>query len=249
MIFSTQALVLNNKNYGDTSVICNLFSVDHGKFAIIAKGARAIKNPMGAILQPLNQIECIYYYKSGRNIQILKEASIVDKYFQLENSYTKMNYALTISDIINHINYVESPSKIIFRLAKKILESINKENEKYIDILFVFFQLQCLIYLGYQPVVDKCFVCDVMLNYAKFDISNGQLTCDRCTDSKIKLDDECLKIIRFLMKTHIDNIVDTFAFDFNKFDSINYYLYKYILYHFPDIRKSRALANRNLYHG
>ena len=72
MIFSTQALVLNKKNFGDTSVICNLFSVDHGKFAIIAKGARSIKNPMGAILQPLNQIECIYYYKSGRNIQILK---------------------------------------------------------------------------------------------------------------------------------------------------------------------------------
>ena len=125
MIVSTHAIVLNKKNYSDSSLICDLFSKDYGKVTIIAKGAKSIKNPLGALLQPLNYIECIYYYKSGRNIQILKEASIIEKYFYLEKSYTKMTYALTIADIVNHINYVEYPSKIIFRLTKKSLVSIN----------------------------------------------------------------------------------------------------------------------------
>ena len=249
MISSTQAFVLNKKNFGDTSLICNLFSVDYGKIAIIAKGARSIKNPLGAILQPLNQIECIYYYKSGRNIQILKEASIIDKYFQLENNYTKINCALTISDLVNHINYAESPSKIIFRLTKKIMEAINCSKEKDIEILFIFFQLQCLIYLGYKPIINNCFQCDVFLNSAKFDFLNGQLACNKCSNSKLKLDDECLKIINFLMKTHIDKIINSFKFKIKKLDLINQFLYRYILYHLPNVKKSRAYMNRNLYHG
>ena len=202
MITSTQALVLNKRNYGDTSLICNLFSIDYGKIAIIAKGARSIKNPLGAALQPLNQIECIYYYKSSRNIQILKEAAIIEKYFKLENNYTKMNYALTIADIVNHINYVDYPSKIIFRLTKKTLQSINTSNVQDLDILFVFFQLQCLIYLGYQPSIYNCAKCSTILKSAIFDFSIGQLTCTKCSNYKLKLDYESLKIIDYLMKTH-----------------------------------------------
>jgi len=144
VIYSTQAFVLNKKKYGDTSLICNLFSSDFGKFSIIAKGARSIKNPLGAILQPLNHIECVYYYKSSRNIQILKEASIVDKYFELENSYTKMNYALTIADMVNHINYVESPSKIIYRLTKKYLNQLMHLMKKILIFCLFFFNYSVL---------------------------------------------------------------------------------------------------------
>ena len=76
MIASTRAIVLNTHKYGDTSLICNLFSKDYGKLNIISKGACTLKNPNSAILQPMNYIEICYYYKSKRNIQFLKEASI-----------------------------------------------------------------------------------------------------------------------------------------------------------------------------
>ena len=247
MISSTQAFVLNKKNYGDTSLICSLFSSDYGKFSIIAKGARSIKNPLSAILQPLNHIECIYYYKSTRNIQILKEASIVDKYFELESNYTKMNYALTIADMVHHISYVESPSKIIYRLTKKIFESINYSEEKHIDILFVFFQLQCLVYLGYQPSIYHCFQCNKQLKNAVFNFSMGQLSCERCCSYKLKLDVECVQIIDYLINTHLTKIIDEFKFSYKKFEIINKFLYNYILYHLPDIKKSKALAIKNQY--
>ena len=73
MISSTEAIVLNKKNFGDTSLICNLYSKDYGKIAIIAKGAKSLKNPLGAILQPMNYIDCVYYYKSKRSIQIIPQ--------------------------------------------------------------------------------------------------------------------------------------------------------------------------------
>ena len=106
--------------------------MEYGKVTIIAKGAKSIKNPLGALLQPLNYIECIYYYKSSRNIQTLKEASIIDKNYNIESNYKKMNYGLIIIDIINQINYIEYPSNIIFRLTHKVLHSLNNIENKYI---------------------------------------------------------------------------------------------------------------------
>jgi len=247
VIASTQAFVLNKKNYGDTSLICSLFSSDYGKFSIIAKGARSIKNPLSAILQPLNHIECVYYYKSSRNIQILKEATIVDKYFGLEKNYTKMKYAFTIADMVNHISYVEYPSKIIYRLTKKIFESINTSKEKHIDILFIFFQLQCLIYLGYQPSIYYCSQCNAKLKTAVFNFSIGQLSCEKCCNYKLKLDFESIKIIDYLINTHLTKIISEFKFSYQKFEIINHFLYNYILYHLPDIKRSKALAMKNNY--
>ena len=87
LLYNTQAIVLNKHNYGDTSLICNLFTLEQGKICIIAKGARSIKNPNSAILQPLNFIQLIYYYKNRRNIQTLKEASILNKHFHIDENY------------------------------------------------------------------------------------------------------------------------------------------------------------------
>ena len=111
--------------------------------------------------------------------------------------------------------------------------------------MFTFFQLQCLIYLGYQPALHCCAKCNVNLKSAIFDFSIGQLTCLKCSNYKLKLDYESLKIIDYLMKTHIDQIIDEFAYSYKKFDKINHFLYKYILYHLPDIKKSKALAIKN----
>ena len=124
LLYNTQAIVLNKHNYGDTSLICNLFTLEQGKICIIAKGARSIKNPNSAILQPLNFIQLIYYYKNRRNIQTLKEASILNKHFHIDENYDKMFYALIVIDIINKISFHNNPCNIIFRLTQKTLDKI-----------------------------------------------------------------------------------------------------------------------------
>jgi len=246
VISSTQAIVLNKKNFGDTSLICNLYSVDYGKVAIIAKGAKSLRNPLGAILQPMNYIECTYYYKSKRNIQIIKEASIITKFFDIEKNYKKMNYALTMIDIIQHMHYEESPSKIIFRLLKKILYNINNYDKKNVLLLYVFFQLQCLIYLGYCPSIDKCNQCYKVLQSATFDNHAGQLGCHKCiTNKESGLNKKQLNMINYLMTTHIDRVIINLKYFSQDLEMINNFLHKYILFHIPEIKKSKAFMALN----
>ena len=64
MILSTQAIVLKTIKYGDSSLICRLFTKDQGKITIMAKGAWRPKNTSGAILEPMNHILLDYYHDS-----------------------------------------------------------------------------------------------------------------------------------------------------------------------------------------
>ena len=71
---------------------------------------------------------------------------------------------------------------------------------KYIDVLFIFFLLQYLIYLGYCPSINQFANCIKKLINGKFYYLSGQIVCNQCTDSQLKIDAESLEIIKFLRK-------------------------------------------------
>ena len=236
MISTTQAIVLNTHKYGDTSLICNLFSEDYGKLSIISKGARTLKNSNRATLQPLNYIELCYYYKSKRNIQFLKEASINNHYFKIKKNYQKLLYGYTIIDIINKTSQIDNACDIIFRLSHKVLYKINHHQNTFAEIYFIFFQIQLLRYLGYQPIINKCSQCNLKYNTLLYNYTIGQLICKSCHQNhnyKIILNNNSLKIMGFLTHTHIDNIISEFHFEF-RFNEIKTFLYHYISYHIID---------------
>ena len=76
MIISTNAIVLKAIPYGDTSVICRLFTEEQGKISVIAKGAWRKKRAMGFMLEPMKHIHIQYYHKNTRDIQILKSTDL-----------------------------------------------------------------------------------------------------------------------------------------------------------------------------
>ena len=157
-----------------------------------------------------------------------------------------MRYALTVIDIVQHIHYVESPSKIIFRLLNKVLNHINDYNNNKTLLLYVFFQLQCLIYLGYCPAIAKCYQCNKKLDSASLNYQTGQLACRQCNqNNKSDLNKFNLKMINHLMITHIDETIDNLQFNQEELKKLDKFLYKYILYHVPNIRKSKAFLSLN----
>ena len=242
MIYSTKAIVLNVHKYGDTSLICNLFTESYGKVNIIAKGARSIKNPNSAILQPCNYIEIVYYFKSTRNIQTLKEANICINFSN--KSYNHMIYGLTVVEVINKISFDNNPCEIIFRLVKKTLEKMNVSDNCLIKIYYLFFQLQLLIYIGFQPSFFKCFNCKTKLNIGSFCPEIGHMVCLKCSTKKIiSIEKKGLDYIYFLMTTHIDNINQNTPDNKKCLNSINNVLNKFILYHISELKNCKLFTN------
>ena len=238
MICQSESIVLNQYKYGNSSLICNLFTAHYGKVNIIAKGARRLKNPHSAILQPCNYIDAVYYFKHTRNIQTLKEANIISPFTNLKDNYNKMIYSLTIIDIINKISFHDNPCDIIFRLIKKTLEKFDLTSPKNIKLYYIFFQIQLLIYLGYHPAFFQCYKCNKKFKEANFNPEIGQLFCLNCSSNKTKnIDYNSLQILKLLMTHHIDNLEK--KIDYKNLSIINNLLYKFISYHIPEIRKSK----------
>ena len=121
MIIATDAIVLRQIPYSESSIICRLFTKKEGKITIIAKGARRPKYYISGLLEPINYISILYYNKNNRAVQILKEASYAMHFHNIRKSYKKIIYTLTAIEIIDKTYLNEEPSPIIFRLLVKYL--------------------------------------------------------------------------------------------------------------------------------
>ena len=246
MIYNSEALILNTRYYGDTSLICNLFTKKYGRLSIISKGARTLKNPNRAILQPAQFIDLHYYYKPRRNIQILKEASINKHFFSIHKNYNKILLSYNIIDIMNHICKTENPNEIIFRLTKTVLKKIDGSANQTIQLYYVFFQVQLLKYLGYQPIIENCASCDVSIKQAYYNFTIGQLTCNKCIThhhyKPLLLSAKLLTLIKKISNTHINLLNDIIVFDINDLESIKKYLLYYLSFHVVNIKHLKSMS-------
>ena len=75
MFISTDAIILKNTLYKETSIISRLFSKEQGKISVIFKGAKRSKNNVAGIVEPGNIISITYYNKS--NLKVSKESSCI----------------------------------------------------------------------------------------------------------------------------------------------------------------------------
>ena len=106
--------------------------------------------------------------------------------------------------------------------------------------------MQCLIYLGYYPAIERCDQCNNKLNSASLNCQTGQLICKQCNkNNSPDLNKSNLKMINHLMTIHIDETIKNLKFNQNELNRIDNFLYKYILYHIPDIKKSKAFVSLN----
>ena len=247
MIYGTEALILSRHSYGDTSLICNLFTKKYGRVSVIAKGARKPKNLNSAVLRPLQFIDLHYYYKPKRNIQLLKEATINTHFFSTHNDYKKIIASYHVLDITNQICKIENPNTIIFRLIKRIMIKINDCNHNNIILYSIFFKLQLLKYIGYQPMIDFCNMCNQKLNNATYNWSVGQLVCIDCNSNKhaeIQFNEQHFNMVKNLSNTHIDKIQQSWNTNDKILESINKYLLYFISFHIINLKylKSNRLA-------
>jgi DNA repair protein RecO len=145
-------------------------------------------------------------------------------------------------DIINKISFHDNPCDIIFRLTKKTLIKFDQTHYKNIQLYYIFFQIQLLIYLGYHPSFFQCYQCNKKINQGSFNTKIGQILCLSCsTYNKEIINSEILENLKFLMSTHIDNIEN--KINCNNLIVINNLLYKFISYHVPEIRKSKLFIS------
>ncbi|OPX31875.1 MAG: DNA repair protein RecO [Candidatus Latescibacteria bacterium 4484_181] len=109
-ILKTEAIVLRNYKWSETSNIVTLYSQDFGKIKAVAKGARRANTRFVNSLNPVTQSQILFYSRNSGGLHILKEASSINYFPNLKREIEKFAYASAVCELTEYLTADSQPS-------------------------------------------------------------------------------------------------------------------------------------------
>ena len=135
MYISTDAIILKNTPYKESSVISRLFTYEHGKVSVIFKGAKKSKKNISAIIEPSNIIN-ITYYNNSSSLKNVKEVNLKKAYQNTRKFLKNYYYIMAIIALLDKVCQENHNEKELFNLLLKIFDDINNQSASN-DIIFL----------------------------------------------------------------------------------------------------------------
>ena len=139
------AYVLHQRPYRETSAILDLFSRDHGRVAVVARGLRAAKPrfPRG-VLRPFQPIECAWLPRSELGQLTAAEcAGMPMAMFGL-----RLQSALYVNELLTRLLTRHDPHPDLFDAYARLLEELPEDGEA-MGFTLRRFEARVLAELGY----------------------------------------------------------------------------------------------------
>lgn len=221
MIINVEGIVLNSKNYGDTSKIIDILTKEYGVIGVIAKGAKSLKSNLRSATDKLIYANFTIYYKKDK-LSILSEASIINNFSNIKKDIEKISYASYILDLTNQV-YKQCESSEIYDL---LINSLKKINDNF-NILAItnILELKYLNYLGVMPNLDGCSLCGSK-NIITLSSDKGGYLCKKCHTNEPIVSENTIKLIRMYNYVDIKKI-SKLDLDMNIIKEVNNFIDDY----------------------
>jgi DNA repair protein RecO (recombination protein O) len=148
---STKGIVLQQIKYGDTSLICQVYTEDYGRKSFLFKGIRSKKSKIHSnILQALFIINMEAYIKDGKDISLVKEASPATIFAHFPYDSKKSAQAMFMAEILNRCLREEETDRILFEFLRNSIEyfDLMEQGASNFHILFL---VKLSKHLGFYP--------------------------------------------------------------------------------------------------
>ncbi|MFN8361039.1 MAG: DNA repair protein RecO [Candidatus Kapaibacterium sp.] len=157
MIITDSAIILHSRKYSETSKILTVYSAEHGKLSLLAKGARSPKSKFGASLEALSHSSITVYKKPHRDLHLLTKAETATPLRRIAEDYARLTVGLAVAELTSVTQEPEEASAAVFDLLRSTLELLNSaQNNEY--ALLVAFQIRLADIMGFAPNFSICFV-------------------------------------------------------------------------------------------
>ncbi len=139
MIQKTEAICIKNTRYGESSVICKMFSAEHGLSSYLIQGLNRKSSQMRpSHISPGNIVELVIYQKPQASIQRIKELRVIASLIQVQTDMAKNLVLQFILEIIAKTNEDHLKDEIVFNFLKEtIIELETTEQFGYVPLFFL----------------------------------------------------------------------------------------------------------------
>ncbi len=137
-----KAFVIRRINFGESDRYIILFSKNHGKIEVVARGVRKINSRRGASIELLNLIE-FQAVKGARN-HVLTEVALINQFNELKKELKHIEKVFLMCELIDATMPIGQKHPDIFELMNKALARALEDERT-----MVYFQAKLLTLLGF----------------------------------------------------------------------------------------------------
>lgn len=144
--FKTEGIIIKRRNVLEADRIITVFTREHGKLQIKARGVRRITSKRASHIELLNYAQLSLY--KGSSLPILVEAQMIESFSDIKNDLNKIGFAYHICELIDGLCPENQEQHQVFDLLKLTLERLAKGEENSLIIIHEF-EIDLLSFLGY----------------------------------------------------------------------------------------------------
>ncbi|CAA9551573.1 MAG: DNA recombination and repair protein RecO [uncultured Thermomicrobiales bacterium] len=198
-LYQTEAIVLSRMALNEADRILTVFTPAHGKYRVIAKGARRPTSRLGPHLEYFTHARL--HLSRGRELDVVTGAETIAPHLSLRTDLTAFGHASHMAEVILRLTEERQENAAAYHLLVKSLALLDEGVDPF--AVTRHFELAAMTMLGYRPELYRCVECqrDLEAEPNPFVASRGGFLCPVCrhgTSSGPRLSVNAQKYLRTL---------------------------------------------------
>ncbi len=177
----TTAIILNSLDYGESDRILTFYTEEFGKLKGIAKGARRSKKRFPNALEPFSLLHVIFSKRERDTLVLIENCDIINHHPGIRENLDKTLVSSYLLELTDKFTQEGKKDMALFQLLKNFLHMI--DSGIHSEELIRFFEIRILKLSGYEPIFDRCMLCNKPVSHDelyRFVPSKGGIKCKTC---------------------------------------------------------------------
>ncbi|HQT80888.1 MAG: DNA repair protein RecO [Ferrovum sp. 37-45-19] len=183
------AFVLHAVPWRETSQIVEVFSINHGRIPLVAKGSKRPRSPIRGLLMPFQPLKLSW---SGNNeLRTLRNAEWLGGISQLSAQYIYCGFYL--NELLIKLLPRDDPHQYLFEKYYETVKALSNKDD--IEPLLRSFEYSLLQELGFSPSLTHDGNCHTPIDKEKayvFDTEKGMIESQSFNESKVQFQGKTL---------------------------------------------------------
>lgn len=200
-----RAIILRRKPMGEADLLLTLYTENHGKVRVIAKGARKITSKLLGYTELFTLIRCQIDFRSS--IPIVSQVSherLFDGVAENQQLYERLHI---LAELVDRGCEEHEANPALFRCLTGGMELLVQSNHALLLATLVHNVTQLL---GFSPQLTTCAHCDMPLDSSQAlawsDAHGGVVSCESVVKLGIPLSIDDIKVLRYISRTSVGQV-------------------------------------------
>jgi DNA repair protein RecO (recombination protein O) len=191
--YRADAVILNTFDYAESDRIVTFYTLEAGKLAGIAKGARRSRRRFVGNLEPLSRVRIMYHYNPSSELVRVEDSTLVDGFYCLKEDIERLAAGSYLVELANAMTREGQTNAALFELLTGFLEVFDRVGPT--EAFLRYFEVRLLKATGYMPRFESCVVCSGVFDTGEgagvdtggFSPDRGGMVCKGCAPQTLGL--------------------------------------------------------------